>query len=318
MNLFVVTAVGAVDITALCTALGALACLLWVIPPANPERDNHGHRIGMLVALCLAVLSVDSLLLLLYRSHVLSGQSYGQLGPLIPKVVGYTHYGHVWLVRVAALAAGWGVWWYWRRNFAGRRWTVVTAAVLAVVAFTRSATGHSADQGDFTLLELMDWLHLMGVSLWAGTVVASVLLVLRPGGEEQPAAASFNVLAHRLSRLATLALLLVLVTGCYNTWEKLLTVDALWQTEYGNHLLVKIGIVGIMIGLGAANRSLHLRKLPVDPPAGAAEQTTVQRRFIRILRIEAVTALVVFIAAAILINTVPPHAVMNGMGGMPM
>jgi putative copper resistance protein D len=303
-------AVTAVDITALCTAIGALACLMWIIP-ANGA--SQGRRLWALLAVCLAFLTLDSVLLFLYRSHVLSELPFGRLAPVLPKVLGQTHYGQVWLVRIAVIAGGWIIWWSGRKA-PGRRGTAAAmAAALTVIAFTRSATGHSADQGDFTLLEIMDWVHLVGASLWAGTVTAAVLIVFH--STRGIDAAAFNALARRLSQLATVALLLVLATGVYNTWEKLLSIKSLWQTDYGHILLLKIGLVGIMIALGAINRFVHLNRLSAG---GSPDNTTVQRRFMRLLRVEAVTALAVFIAAAILINTLPPHAGMDAMSGMKM
>jgi len=310
----------AIDITALCSAIGALACLLWILPMSgleNREPASHARRLWQFLALCLAVLTLGSLVLLLYRSHVLSDLPYGQLWPVLPKVLAHTHYGHIWLVRIAAVGGGWLIWWLGRRHPGQRRWAAVMAAVMAVIAFTRSATGHSADQGDFTLMEFMDWLHILAGSVWAGGVVAFTLMLLNGFMNKTATAPRFNFFVHRLSRLATAAVLVVLVSGAYNTWQKLLTIDTLWETDYGRHLLWKIGLVGIMLGLGAANRFLHLKKLPMDSPGGANE-AAAQRLFRRFLRIEALAAVAVFIAAAILINTLPPHAGMGDMSGMKM
>ncbi len=306
----------AVDITFLCSAIGALACILWILPNDRGVAD-HAPRLWLFLALCLAILTLDSVVLLVYRTHVLSDMPYGRLWPLLPKVEAQTHYGHIWLVRIAAVGAGWIVWWLGRMQPAGGHWTGVMAAILAVVAFTRSATGHSADQGDFTLMECMDWLHIMAGSAWAGSVVAFTLIVLSGAGNPGTTGAPFNLLVHRLSRLATVALLVVLVSGAYNTWQMLLAINTLWQTDYGQHLLWKIALAGIMLGLGAANRFLHLKRLPVDS-AGGTDEAAVQSVFRRILRIETVAAVAVFIAAAILINTVPPHAAMSAMSGMKM
>lgn len=316
MNPFVGMAATAIDITALCSAIGALACMLWILPmgDANDYGPTHARRLWSLMALCLALLSLDTLVLLLHRSHVLSDLPYGQSWPVLPKVLAHTHYGHIWLVRIAAVGAAWFVWWLGRRRPGQRRWAAFMAVVMAVLAFTRSATGHSADQGDFTLLELMDWLHIMAGSAWAGGVVAFTLILLNGFMRNSGPLPPFNLSVHRLSQLAAAAALVVLISGAYNTWQKLLTIDALWQTDYGQHLLWKIGLVGVMLGLGAANRFLHLGRLPMDSPGDA----TAQHLFRRILRIETLVAVAVFIAAAILINTLPPHAGMGGMGGMRM
>lgn len=310
MSLSVAIAATAIDITALCSAIGALACLLWIVPIGGGDHDGQtrqARRLWTFIALCLMVMTVDTVVLLLHRSHVLSDLSYGQLWPVLPTVLAHTHYGHIWIVRITAVAVAWGVWWLDRTGAGQRRWSIVMAMVMAVIAFTRSATGHSADQGDFTVLEIMDWLHILASSAWAGGVVAFTLILLNGLMGNSAMTLHFNLLAHRLSRLATIAVLVVLMSGAYNTWQKLLTIDALWETQYGQHLLWKISLVGVMLGLGAANRFLHLNKLPVN----ASGEATAQNMFRRFLSIETLAALAVFIAAAILINTLPPHTGMN-------
>lgn len=308
MSPTVAMAATAIDITALCSAIGALACLLWILPAA--DGNDHAGRLWLFVALCLAVMTVETLALLLHRSHVLSDLPYTQLWPVLPKVLAHTHYGHIWMVRIVFVAGAWIVWWLGRGQAGRQRWAIAMALVMAVIAFTRSATGHSADQGDFTLLEFMDWLHILGGSVWAGGVVAFTLILLNGFTSSSATPLPFNLLVHRLSQLATAAVLVVLLSGAYNTWHKLLTINALWQTDYGRHLLWKIGLVGVMLALGAANRFLHLKKLPMDAPGGTSE-AAARHQFRRFLRIETVAAVAVFIAAAMLINTMPPHA---GMG----
>ena len=317
MSPSVAMAVTAIDITALCCAIGALACLLWILPNDDAAAP-HARRLWLLIALCLVVLSLDTLVLLMYRSHVLSDLPFGLVWPVLPKVLAYTHYGHVWLARIIAVIGAWLVWWPGRTSTGRRRWAVVMAAVMAVMAFTRSATGHSADQGDFTLMEFMDWLHIIAASVWAGGVVAFTLILLNGFIEKSTTSWPFNLYVHRLSQLATAGLLVVLVSGAYNTWQKLLTINALWQTDYGRHLLWKIGLVGIMLGLGAINRFRHLNKLPMDVTGDGPGEASARHLFRRFLRIETLAAVAVFIAAAILINTLPPHAGMGDMSNMKM
>jgi hypothetical protein len=54
----------------------------------------------------------------------------------------------------------------------------------ALIALTRSASGHAADWGDWTLAELMDWLHLPGwLGLGGGLLaLATVVFQRRPSG----------------------------------------------------------------------------------------------------------------------------------------
>ena len=283
-----------------------MALLAWAVRPDSALQRSP--RITRVTAVCLAILAADTLLLLVQRSHVLSGLPYGQLWPVLPDVLHQTHFGRVWLVRGAAVVAAAALWpALGRMPVRGR--AAVTLALLIVVAFTRSATGHSADQGDWTVPEAADWLHVLSGIVWAGAVTAAAWLWRSPS---VPGGSEFARMAQGLSQLATAGLAGVAITGSYIAWLRLDSLDALWTTAYGRHLGWKLALVGLMAALGAANRFLHLRRLTSDAAAAAASS------FRRNLYLEAVVAVAVFIAAAILINTQPPHAGMPAMGGMAM
>ncbi|HET8700464.1 MAG TPA: CopD family protein, partial [Nitrococcus sp.] len=104
------------------------------------------------------------------------------------------------------------------------------------------------------------------------------------------------------SRLATAALAAVILTGTYQTWDRLQHFADLWQTSYGRHLLLKLALVLVMIGLGAINRFFHLPGLLAGHDRSAAA-----RHFSRIIYVEAGVALLVILATAALIQTSPPH-----------
>lgn len=100
---------------------------------------------------------------------------------------------------------------------------------LAGLAFTRSATGHGADSGDFTLPEIVDWLHLPAICLCSGSLLAAALAVfpvVPPLAGKPAPTADF---AHRLSRLATVILLAVILTGACQVMRMLPQRVDLWQ-----------------------------------------------------------------------------------------
>src|SRR5262249_57620064 len=65
-------------------------------------------------------------------------------------------------------------------GWGGRAWWVpaVMLGAAALLALTRSASGHAADWGDMSLPELMDGLHLLAGSLWGGGLVVLASTVL--------------------------------------------------------------------------------------------------------------------------------------------
>lgn len=304
----VAIAVNAADIAAIATSIGVLACRLWLLNPR--DQLPFLKRLKWVLTACVVLLSVTTAALLVLRAQVLSGGDYKAVAAVLPSVLLDTHFGSFWLVRVTALGALWLLWWLDRRAGVQKYWPVLMLIALAVLAFTRSATGHAADAGDFTVSEIADWLHLLVISLWAGGVAAAALSVFPAVSTRRGNLTPVAGFAHRLSRLAAVALAAVILTGTYQVWDRLQHIADLWQTNYGRHLLLKLALVSAMIGLGAVNRFFHLLGLVADHDRGAA----ATRRFSRIIYIEAGVALLVIVATAALIQTSPPHHHMASFG----
>jgi putative copper resistance protein D len=249
-----------VDLLALATCLGALSCRLWVLPPACTVAGTGDAAILLapvwrLLAVGLAALLVSSAGTLIGRAMRMSGLPLSELLPVLPTVLFHTHYGRLWLIRLAALTALGIGWWAGGRRLQGR---VIPGWMLGggvLIALTRSMSGHAADWGDLTLPELMDGLHLLAASLWGGGLLSLASTVL-------PAARSVPVqqrtlladIARRFSRLAGITLMVTMPTGLYNAWLHVGTFQALWQTPYGRALLVKLLFVLPLLTLGASNR----------------------------------------------------------------
>src|SRR5262249_17535555 len=112
------------------------------------------------------------------RSMTMGGLPLAASLRVLPTVLLHTHYGQVWFVRVAAMIALWIGWGVGRRHLPSRTVPAVMLGAAALLALTRSASGHAADWGDMSLPELMDGLHLLAGSLWGGglLVLASTVL----------------------------------------------------------------------------------------------------------------------------------------------
>lgn len=302
-----------------------LATRLWVLPPSWSDERRLG-RLWRLLGIALALLVCSSVMLLLNRTRVLSGRPLIDVVPMLPRMLTQTHFGGIWLLRPAALAwlgLGWAL---GRRNPRGRFIPALMLPAAVLIAFSRSATGHAADQGDFTLPEFMDWLHLLAAGVWGGGLLAVSLAVFPAAGREADAGPlPLAQMARRLSTVATTALAAVLATGIYLAWRELLAVPNLWRTAYGRVLDVKLLLVAGMMFLGAANRYIHVPRLQHWaglPPPGEGPLRRMWKHFrrsdpqadtpplpalIRTVGIETALLLGVPIAAAVLLHGMPPH-----------
>lgn len=248
---------------ALAFCIGVLACRLWVFSPAPgntaPQPDGSLAALWRLFGIGIALMAAGSIIELAMRTAEMSGRPMAASLPVLPIVLSKTHYGHVWLVRVSALfllLVGWGI----DRRFRGSRAFPAFMLCMGVVfAFCRSASGHASDAGDFSIPEIMDWVHLVAASVWGGGLFALSAVILprlvTPDARHKTALAD---VARRFSRIAGLSVGAVVVTAIYNAWISMGSLDHLWNTPYGLTASAKISLLLLLLSLGAFNRYISV------------------------------------------------------------
>lgn len=177
-------------------------------------------------------------------------------------------------------------------------WTVARLGAILVLAATRAAAGHAAADGDFTLAELVQFIHLGSIGTWSGGVIASGVLVLpellREGRNDL--ATRFM---RRLSAVVSVALVFVVLSGIYNSYRGLGgALRPLARTAWGGLLDAKVSLICIALAMGWHNRR-RLAGKGVLSPADASRLSLV-------LRAEAMVMLLILAVSAWLANTAPP------------
>lgn len=299
-----------------------LACRLGVVP----RTDAIARPLGRLMPIALSLMTVASFGILVSRTFEMNGGNWRALWPDMAVALAVTHFGHVWWWRVPALVVAWIAWvWAWQRKRAWPLWIMVPA--IAAIALTRSETGHPADHGNFTAAVWIDWLHLLAAGTWVGSLFGMSLAVFPPllrAGEN--AVARTARIFRRLSTLSGAALAVLVGCGIFNVTQQLGGVAGLWTSRYGIALDVKLGLVLVMILIGAHNRYFKLPRLLaraglparhgpvariVRAGAGAPEPhdgdgRAVIRACARAVLAEAALGLAVIGATATLIHALPP------------
>lgn len=134
-------------------------------------------------------------------------------------------------------------------------WLVATASAL-LLAITPALGGHAAASPKFTSLMITaDWLHVVGGASWLGSLL-SLMLIGIPIAltlEAEDRWASVASLVNAFSPVALVSAGVVVVSGVFASWVHLERLSALWQTSYGEILLVKLLLVAITFGIGAYN-----------------------------------------------------------------
>ncbi|HJP98031.1 MAG TPA: CopD family protein [Rhodanobacteraceae bacterium] len=298
------------DVLAFALIVGAVAARLVWLSGANADPRLQAllmRRLNVLFAAALGLLTLTSVAILFARSVAISGEAFPQVAGVVPLVLQETDFGKVWLARAAAVLL---MWLLWTSVGIRKRWPAwVLAILVGIVAFSRSATGHAGDHGDFAWPVWVDWLHLISAGLWGGAIVVFVLAV-RPVLRQHPRWKDFAAaIVRRYSMLAAVGLALAAATGICNAWQRVGGWQPLWTTRYGLVLDAKLVLVIAMAVLGATNRFRHV------PAVFAAARTTDPQSWLRALRglsrtslAEAVLWLAIIAAVALLLSGVPPSS----------
>lgn len=171
----------------------------------------------------------------------------------------------------------------WRSRFL----PLLPALAAAGSLLAASLSGHAWTAPDRALSVPTDLLHVLAVAAWLGGLVALVL-VARAAGEGAPR------LVRWFSNLALVAVGVVAVTGLVSGVVQVDSLDGLFDTGYGQLLLVKVAGFAVLVALGFVNRTVLVPKV---------EQGLTS--LLRSTRAEVGVAAVVLAITAVLINQPP-------------
>ncbi|MFD3469882.1 copper resistance CopC/CopD family protein [Streptomyces sp. NPDC058682] len=139
------------------------------------------------------------------------------------------------------------------------------AVVSGGIAATWALSEHASTGIQPGIAMPADILHLMAVATWLGGLAALLVALRKVPGIERAA-------VRRFSRVAFVSVLVLAVTGVYQSWRQLGSWSALTGTEYGQLLLLKIGLVAVLLGIAFLSRTWTARL--ADAPADAATAIT--------------------------------------------
>ncbi|MFI9627515.1 copper resistance CopC/CopD family protein [Streptomyces sp. NPDC052042] len=121
------------------------------------------------------------------------------------------------------------------------------AVIAAGIAATWSFAEHASAGLQPGIAMPLDLLHLLAVAAWLGGLTALLVALYRTPDIDA-------VAAGRFSRIAFGSVLVLTATGIYQSWRQVGSWSALTGTEYGQLLLVKVGLVAVMVGIAWGSR----------------------------------------------------------------
>ncbi len=303
LNTFFHSLITFVDLAALSSVAGTVLCLHWTVctrcelTQTNPCFDSCRR----LLLFCLIGLSLSSIGDLMQRTMEMAGLGITEIIPVLPTVVLRSHYGSMWILRAACVLVLWVTWFTARRRLDSRIAAFLLLLACAVIAFSRSASSHAADYGDFSLQQLSDWLHLLSATMWGGALV-SIALTINPSlmadVEQQHNVAS---VADRFYAFFGPVFAVLVATGLYNTWIEVRSMEALLTTAYGRFLSAKLLIVS------------YLTFRYIAPPQRGKDEAVYAASFLKRARIEAILILVILLCVALFTHEVPARHALHIM-----
>jgi len=265
--------------------------------PAHLER--RFHLVTNVAA--LSVINVGIAVFVVRASNALqlpfADLLYGDLQPFAEK----TRFGVAFLV----MTFGFGVvsallMLAWVFDLTAPRWWALGLSL--VLASGLSLSGHQATEPNATWAsELADWLHLVAASIWVGGLVTLAFLVW-------PSAPALRRRAFLgFSRLAIGLVAAMVLAGAYLALVRLPAFSDLWETSYGQVLLLKLAIVSLALAWGGFHH------LVVRPRLEAGVEPRVRPSLVG----ETAVAMAVLFAAAALTNVSPPPVEPSSTAAVP-
>lgn len=175
-------------------------------------------------------------------------------------------------------------------------WWLATPLVLALGVFP-GLTGHAAGVETLRGLSLVaDAAHVWAAGAWIGGLAVLLHLEREARGDHGADGSLLPALVPCFSRVAIASVAVLALTGLFASWTHIETFGALVSTAYGRTLLLKLGLVGVVLALGARN----FRRL--TPNLGTGEGNEAMRRS---ATLELLVGELVLIVTAVLVRTAP-------------
>lgn len=239
----------------------------------------------------LAILTSCSELLLYAQS----------VGELSARVLFGTQVGLLWSVKIGLLAmVGPTMLWHRKRLWARAGLVIGVGALISGVQ-----SSHSAALRD-PLALVFDGLHLVAVAIWAGGLLSLGLLAWR-SREGVP----WGVVLPRFSQWALLSVMVIIGSGVYLSFKHVGSLAALWSTNYGRFLVLKIAMLVAILAMAALNFRQVRRDFRGD--YGQTDFTPLRRRVWG----EFFTIVLVLGAAGALTLSPPAHRPTAAQGAEP-
>ena len=244
-------------------AIGVGSVGFWVFvwhPAFHKESPTLERRLRIGMSVGWLSIGLTTILLLFLQVSIIENTGFFEAfrSPNLVSIISDSRAGQLWILRVM-LWAMLGVWLYVAER--NPRFYVIALLTGMGIILTTSLFSHASSAVDSTVSIVADSVHLLGMALWVGGLVQllNIIPVIRKGFDSS--AISLGQLVAYFSNLARVSVIILIVTGLYATWLQVGSVHALFETAYGQALLIKLVLVLPLLGIAGINLVLTHRGL---------------------------------------------------------
>ena len=230
----------------LAVLIGAIV-LLW-----STDSRRLGPRVSVVVrGSWLVLLTATIEALFAFGPHAAGVKIYHALDGDLIRATLTTTFGQAQVVRLAVLGALWPV----ISGFIdGKRRLLPIALGLGAVVGTVSVSGHAISTSPMVIGVAVDAVHLLAIGSWIGGLFVLVFVGRRTTDEHMLS------LTNTFSRIAQIALPVVIITGVAQSWMLMKDLTKIFDTQFGRTLVVKLALVSVIVALsGTARLALKRR-----------------------------------------------------------
>ena len=217
-----------------------------------------------------------------------------------------TNFGSIWLIRMVITIILLGIWFGLDRKKSLTKKTQIPMliAMLALIG-TSSLIGHGAASGETPAL-ILDYIHNLVAAVWIGGIFYFVFTLLPTLSQLKEINKEKMSLAliPRFSIAFIISIGIVIITGPLLMWFLESDVGLITESVYGQLIILKIVIAGIMIGLGGFFQFRVQRTAEKNFQSG---KISVHKKLKRTLKVDAALGVILLGVVALITNGTLPE-----------
>jgi len=273
--------------------------------PSTSGSDRLAHLLPINFRACAVGVLLSGLAWFLFTAGNMSGALAGAFdSETLSSVLWDTGFGRIWAARVVPMLLVVAMVWSSGATMLTHRQTTLLAALATAILASLAGVGHTqAHEGVPAIVHVTaDAVHLLAAGAWLGGLLPLGMIVVACRTKQLSNNEAVFALA-RFSGMAYLAVAALVASGAINGWFLIGSLSALIGTSYGELLLLKLGLFGLMLCLAACNRFWLVPALAKAPTAYRSDLVLARLRR-HILAEQILGALVVGIVS--LLGTLSP------------